>query len=241
MRLVGAVLMVLLGLSAVLNAVNWVQQISLANRTLIQDLCVLDKYVVAVGYFGNDTFLFDAKSFIALLDKDTGKVVTIRKGDANLFIRCLTIEDKIYAFSLREVFIFDEDLNLLKRISLTPNLNTVAYDGKHIYLAYSEYEYRSSTWTLSIEKRTPNLELISSKKYTFSTYGSINDIDINPRTGDIWAVGHFIVSASESHAIIVILYNDLEFKQLIGIPPTIPTHCFITTAYVLTLTATPMS
>jgi len=190
MRLVGAVLMVLLSLSAVLNAVNWVQQISLANQTRIQDLCVLDNYVVAVGYFGNDTFLFDVKGFIALLDKDTGEVVTIRKGVTSSLIRCLTIEDKIYAFSHDEVYIFDEDLNLLRKIGLPPNLRAVAYDGRYVYLAYDEYDYRSRRWMFSVEKRTPNMDLISSNKLAFSTFSYIEDIDINPRTGDIWVVGH---------------------------------------------------
>jgi len=188
--------------------INWVQYIRPATKDNdARGVCLFKDYLAVVGE-ANEHY------FVALLDKATGKVVKTWKGEDGYFLNCLSIGDRLYAVGkpyLADeggIYMFDEELNVLKRVKTDWAPLSLSSDGDYLYFAgYARrglngdgsYEY---VWR--IEKTTLDLSVVASRevykefiiykkwerrrKSAYLSLGA-SDIAVNPVTGDLWAVG----------------------------------------------------
>lgn len=168
--------------------IKWVQYIGGSDNTAPDGACVFGNYVVVVGSEGT-------REFLALLDRDTGRVVKTWKGDDISFLyACLSLSSNLYVIGLGNICIFDNLLHVVKRLptkrSSTRCLSfSIASDGEHLYLGcISESDF----W--AVEKWTLDLTYIGRRVFNTAQWrgpGFIKKLAVNPVTGDIWAVGYY--------------------------------------------------
>lgn len=184
---------------------NWVIESNPSNRDdMVLGMCHDDKYIYLVGY---DRSTGDSQWRIEMREKETGRLVidwAVNLGQYHDELRdCVVIGSRIYIIgalgrageppiwailTTRPGFaaVF---LNWAREEAWASKLAT---DGKYLYVAGS---YRKAGGGLEwrIERRT--LDLNVEKVYTSTVRGissKIEDLRINPVTGDLWIVGEII-------------------------------------------------
>jgi len=218
--------------------INWVQYIKLSNEDdsvrnggdKAYGVCLFKDYLAVVGEANLDPF-------VALLDRSTGEVVKTRIGKSGEFLNCLSIGDKLYVVKISNylwhgVYVFDGELNVLKKARFNGVPYAISFDGSYIYLAgymrkdVNEDGLADDIWR--IEKRTLDLGLVNYRKfymlklYRECAWDSLSleayDIAVNPVTGDLWAVGNgdiFYREKARGVAFIVIYDRELDVKKVV--------------------------
>jgi len=221
--------------------INWVQYIKLSNEDdsvrnggdKAYGVCLFKDYLAVVGGA-------NLNPFVALLDRSTGEVVKTRIGKSGKFLNCLSIGDKLYVVKISNylwhgVYVFDEELNVLKKARFNGVPYAISFDGSYLYLAgymrkdVNEDGLGDEIWR--IEKRTLDLGLVNYRKfymlksYRECAWDSLSleayDIAVNPATGDLWAVGKGDISygkMARSVALIVIFDRELDVKRVVEYP-----------------------
>jgi len=226
-------LAIALGASA--QSINWVQYINPTDRNdRAFGVCTFGDYLATYGRF-----------FATLLDRATGEVVkTWRSEEYNDFYNCLSVGDRLYVVGEYKIYIFDRELNVVKRVETYWVPRAVTFDGSYLYLAgYLEKDMNGDgvddgIWR--IEKRTLDLDLVAYREFykewdrTYSYLSYANDIAINPATGELWVVGHWYlynvthhsdgsISASwipdSLHSLIIIFDKELNIKKVVEYAP----------------------
>jgi len=215
--------------------IRWVTYInSTDDRDFAHGVCVFGDYIAVVGWALGSPY-------VALLRKNDGGVVKEWMGSSSelgAFYNCISIGEKLYAigsishigfiFSYVLIYVFDENLNILARITgeSLSGYHSLAYDGKALYIggwAYEDVDGDGIEELIGlVEKRAldESLSLVNSKKIYFGSWrgGGIWDIGVDPSTGRIWAVGHYFDSNGKEHSLIVILDSDLRELKVIAYP-----------------------
>jgi len=186
-----AALAVALGASA--QSVNWVQYINPTNGSdWAYGVCTFGDYLAVVGEANR-------QNFVALLDRATGEVVKMWVGERGSLYDCLSVGDRLYAVGKGGAYIFDKELNVVKKVKIDWVPRAVTFDGSYLYLAGDigrDVDGDSdSEWIWRIEKRTLDLDLVAYREYyrewekVYIYHSSAFDVAINPFTNDIWVVG----------------------------------------------------
>jgi len=233
--LIFAALAMALGASA--QSVNWVQYIDPSDKNdQAFGVCLFGDYLAVMG----DAF---GDKYIALLDRTTGRIVKTWKGGLNPFFNCLSVGDRLYAIGMSErgggvIYIFDKGLNVVKKVETvwTPS-NAISFDGSYLYLADGIERdvdgdgHKEPIWR--IEKRTLDLNLVGYKEFyrefelyrkwerdreNARLYLGVSDIEINPATGDLWAVGGGKIINIITSSLIVVLDKGLNVKRVVEYP-----------------------
>jgi len=176
--------------------VNWVRYLKLSEgNDLASGTCFFGDYVAVVGSADN-------WPSVVLLDRDTGEVVKTWRGEfLGYFSDCLSVGDTLYAVGVNEekgyIYAFDKNLRVIKGVSTIitgyPHCS-ISYDGEYLYTLGRIDEDDSEA--SCIEKRTLNLKLIRHKELDRSTRIKINNIGVNPATGELWAIGVYYTEPS---------------------------------------------
>jgi len=192
--LVIAVLAVALCASA--QSVNWVQYINPTNeRDRAYGVCLFGEYLAVVGEAeGTPRYRY----VVALLNRTTGKVKTW-VSEYGGFYNCLSVGDRLYVVGDTGVYIFDTELNVVKRVETDWHPRAVTFDGSYLYITglisrdVDGDGDGERIWR--IEKRTLDLDLVAYREFyrewdkTYDYFSEANDIAVNPATGELWAVG----------------------------------------------------
>jgi len=132
----------------------------------------------------------DGSPFLALLDKESGNVINTWSRGNGWFINCIAVGDKLYQ------------------------------DG-YFYIGGYKWEniggqYRQ-VWY--IEKRTSDLSLVAYKEIYDTNWerSTVENVGVNPVTGDVWAVGYYTVGGVW-HPLVAILDKDLNLKRRVQLP-----------------------
>jgi len=230
MRLVLLLTLVALAiaLSASAQSVNWVQYI---NPTDSGDsalgVCLFGDHLAVVGEA-------DDRDFVALLDRNTSKVVKMWVGERGSFYNCLSIGDRLYAVGDKGVYIFDSELNVVKKVVTEWVPRAVTFDGSYLYIAGIVYRDidgdGDSEWIWRIEKRTLDLDLVAYREYyrgwnkTYGYHSDAYDIAINPATGELWVVGEWgLVNRTTrgivlDYSLLMIFDKGLNVKRVVEYP-----------------------
>jgi len=223
-----AVLAVASGASA--QTVHWVQYINPTNGyDFAFGVCVFGEYLAVAGT-ANDRY------FVALLDRATGEVVKTWEGEYGWFYNCLSVGDRLYAVGSNEIYTFDRELNVVKKVETRWFPKAIYFDGSHLYIAGNIREdvdgdgRYDEVWR--IEKRTLDLDLVNyrefyrewDKAYGYVSYA--HDITINPVTGELWIVGEwYLVNETieywipeTHHTFLAIFDSRLSIKKVVEYP-----------------------
>jgi len=165
-----SILLVLAALATALGAsaqfINWVQYVNPTQPQLepgttfvfvfddnAYSVCLFGRYVAVVG---------ESPQFVALLDKESGQIVKMWRGEPNHLRDCVTIGDWLYVvgneLGTEVMYIFDKDLNVVKKIlsdyGSTAPYSSVVYDGEYLYLGGATHveSVEFSVW--EVEKRS---------------------------------------------------------------------------------------
>jgi len=232
-------LLALLAATVVASAlfINWVQYIRPAAKGNDgRGVCLFKDYLAVVGGA-------DEHYFVALLNKATGRVAKAWKGEHGVFLNCLSVGDRLYAVggpylaSEGGIYMFDEELNVVKRVKTNWAPLSLTFDGSYLYFAgYARNDVNGDgraevVWR--IEKTTPDLSVVASREVykEFSIYKrwkrvykndylslEAYDIAVNPVTGDLWAVGFGHGKMGDDHFhyfLLVILDRELNVKTAV--------------------------
>jgi len=209
--------------------IRWVTYI---NPTEGQDIafgtCAFGDYIAVVGRA-------DFNPYVALLHKSNGSIV--KKWIGNMWgglLNCISIDGKLYAVGSTFpdkglIYVFDENLNILEEITgiYPSSYSSLAYDGKALYvggLAYEDLDgdgVREQVGLVEkIEKRDPDTLILTSRKIYFDSWknGWIADIDVEPSTGRVWAVGSYYDSSGKGHSLIIVFDSNLRKLKVIDYP-----------------------
>jgi len=204
--------------------VNWVKYLKLSEREDVAcSICLFRGYLAVVGYANfSDVLKNVTQPSIILFDRSRGHIVRKWVGEDNgYFLNCFSIGNMLYTVGWCAIYAFDEDLNLLNKAKGSSGslFCSITYDGEYLYVGGVIYEdINEGIWY--IEKRTKSLELVSYKElYTEDwKYGAIQDLGINPATGELWAVGFYNDTSNEDHSFTVIFDKELRELKRIDYP-----------------------
>jgi len=151
------------------------------------EACLLGDYVAVVGDV-------DFRPYVVLLDRADGRVVKEwMSRSAGWFSGCVSIGGKLYVVGCEWgkgiIYVFDSGLNAQARMGRIDEskYTSIASDGVSLYISGSVMHGSSSHWF--IEKRDLNGELLAMIRPDTSYDVELNDMNINPATGTLWAVG----------------------------------------------------
>jgi len=208
--------------------------------------CVLGDYIAVVGAVrvthDEKNEILSSRPYVALLRKSDGTIVKEWIGnELGFFFNCISIDGKLYAFGFTidlvkarkardyfgPIYVFDAGLNIIAKITGEDFVaySSLAYDGRSLYIGgFGDEDVdrdgkKENVWL--VEKRDPvSLSLIASKKIYLSSWkgGAIEDIGVDPSTGNIWAVGYYKDYSKKSHSLIVVLDGSLRVLKVIDYP-----------------------
>jgi len=181
------------------QSVNWVQYINPSNdKDFAYGVCTFGEYLAVAGRANFH------HHFVALLDRNTGKVVTTWIGEFGYFINCLSEGDKLYVVGYGRIYTFNKDLSIVEKVELDLDPVAISSDGSYLYLAGGIGRDVDGDGRLDriwrIEKRTLDLDLVAYRELykEFQTYKTwervrknpyldldVYDLALNPATGDI--------------------------------------------------------
>jgi len=206
--------------------VNWVKYLKFSEGSDEPcTTCLFGDYVAVLGAVG---LFHEGRASVVLLDRNTGEIVKMWRSEASVLSNplhdCLSVGNMLYVVgSIDEagvVYIFDEDLHVLKKIKGSSHtlFSSIACDGKYLYVGGMFSEGRVTSWY--IEKRTLDLELIKSKKLCGRDwfFSSISKIAVNPFSGEVWTVGSYDTEGGEEYSFIVIFNKELNDVNKIEYP-----------------------
>jgi len=223
--------MLAVALCASAQFVNWVQYINPTNeRDRAYGVCLFGEYLAVVGEAeGTPRYRY----VVALLNRTTGEVKTW-VSEYGGFYNCLSVGDRLYVVEYKGVYIFDTELNVVKRVETDWYPQVVTFDGSYLYLA--GFILRDvdgdgdgeRIWR--IEKRTLDLDLVAYREFyrewdkTYDYFSEANDIAVNPATGELWAVGVWgLVNRTTrivnlEYSLLVIFDKELNVKRVVEYP-----------------------
>jgi len=219
--------------------IKWVRYINPTDKNYFaHGTCIFRGYIAVAGGIGYTlpSNIIALHPYIVLLDRDSGEIVREWiSEEIGGFYNCISIGDKLYVVGQTisvggVIYVFDENLNIVKTANSMNNhtgYTSIIYDGSYIYIGGESSKdidgngYDEVIWL--IEKRTVDLDLVSSRETYLSPWylGHLRDIDVNPVTGDIWAVGMYSAYLNQTnidHSLIAILNNNLSNVKLIDYP-----------------------
>jgi len=220
-----ALLVLAIAPGAVAQSVNWVQYINPTDRDdVAYGVCVIGDYLAVVGKA-------DGQGFVALLDRATGEVVKMWVGERGWLFNCLSVGDRLYAVGKSGVYIFNEELVVLKQVEADWIPVAISFDGSYLYLAGGiEKDVDGdgdSEWLWRIEKRTLDLDLVTYREFyrewddVYRDFSIIYDIAMNPATGELWTVGwRYLVNKTRGkidldYSLLVIFDRGLSVKRVV--------------------------
>jgi len=202
--------------------VNWVKYINPTEGIdLASGTCLFGDYVAIVGFANQSSY-----PFVVLLNKSTGNIEKTWRGESpGWFISCLSVGDALYAVGLERInedcqgiiYVFDKNLNVVKKVQCAECFSSIAYDGEYFYIG----GIIGNFWC--IEKRTIDLDLVKYTKVRAKSwvYGEIVDVGVNPATDEVWAVGWYwenetsTYHSATEHSLLVIFDKELrEIKRI---------------------------
>jgi len=218
-------------LPIVLTQVKWIQYI---NPTSGIDkglgTCLFGNYLVVVGYASISPFL-------ALLDKESGKVVKTWSRGSGWFVNCIAVGDKLYVVGnveeegeFYQIYAFDKNLNVLNRVHVAlASFDDIVYQDGYLYVGGIRLGNVGGRYMIVqyIEKRALDLSIVTYREINYVNWdgSGILSIGINPATGDVWAVGHYVIDKVSGNIIssywfplVTIFDKDLNFKRFIQLP-----------------------
>jgi len=156
--------------------------------------CLYRDYLAVVGEC-------DTRGLVALISKDSGDVVGSWVGRRSTLTTCLAAGDLLAAAGVGQLYLFDEQLKVLKSLSPETSYRCAASDGQHIYLAGKKsselvlvpqgrrLEVRELKGTIVyIERWTSRLEPVSRRKLYFPQFLGPwpEDLAVGTPTGTLW-------------------------------------------------------
>lgn len=207
--------------------VNWVVESNPSKgEDYARSICFSHNYIYIVG---SDSSPGDRQWRIEMREKTTGRLVKIwtqnpSKDDDELR-DCVVVGNRLYVVGYDEVpgngewaiLMFDLNLTLLKIERSNPSdgwdrPNRVATDGKYLYIAGTDANYRREEktsrgvtiiqeWRWRVEKRDLNLSLVK----VYSAYGGSVDLEgigVNPVTNQIWLAGYIEVERRDRRILV---------------------------------------
>jgi len=158
-----ALLVLAIAPGTVAQSVNWVQYINPTDRDdVAHGVCMIGDCLAVVGKA-------DDQDFVALLDRANGEVVKTWVGGGGRLINCLSVGGRLYAVGKGGVYIFNEELVVLKQVEADWIPVAISFDGSYLYLAGGiEKDVDGdgeSEWLWRIEKRTLDLDLVAYREF----------------------------------------------------------------------------
>jgi len=156
-------------------------------------------------------------------------VITTWSRGNGWFINCIAVGDKLYVVGYvkdgdeyYKIYVFDRNLNVLNRVQVNnAGLRDIIYQDGYFYIGGYKWEniggqYRQ-VWY--IEKRTSDLSLVAYKEIYDTNWerSTVDNVGVNPVTGDVWAVGYYTVGGVW-HPLVAILDKDLNLKRRVQLP-----------------------